>query len=109
MDSKWRHVLQWLKENGIHEVYDGSFGADICTYMHIQYLRSFDGRCDYKWYPVSLSYAQYFFKVIRKVARPMLAALNAFTCGEAPPGNDPAYVARSVTPYVQRDLHKKVS
>lgn len=38
MDGKWRHVLQWLKENNAHEIYDGSFGADICTYMHIKYL-----------------------------------------------------------------------
>lgn len=37
-DGYWRHVLQWLKDNGVHEVYDASFGADICTYMHIQYL-----------------------------------------------------------------------
>lgn len=44
MDSKWRHVLQWLKENGIHEVYDGSFGADICTYMHIRYLEHNPGK-----------------------------------------------------------------
>jgi len=40
MDGKWRHVLQWLKNNGAHEVYDGSFGADICTYLHIQYLKA---------------------------------------------------------------------
>lgn len=39
MDGKWRHVLKWLKDNGAHEVYDGSFGADICTYMHIEYLK----------------------------------------------------------------------
>lgn len=39
MDGKWRHVLQWLKDNGVHEIYDGSFGADICTYMHIEYLK----------------------------------------------------------------------
>ena len=38
-DGTWRHVLQWLKDLGVHEIYDGSFGADICTYMHIQYLR----------------------------------------------------------------------
>lgn len=43
MDGKWRHVLQWLKNNGIHEVYDGSFGADICTYMHIKYLEENPG------------------------------------------------------------------
>lgn len=44
MDGKWRHVLQWLKENGVHEVYDGSFGADICTYMHIEYLKKNPGK-----------------------------------------------------------------
>ena len=38
MDGRWRHVLQWLKDNNAHEIYDGSFGADICTYMHIKYL-----------------------------------------------------------------------
>ena len=44
MDSKWRHVLQWFKDNGIHEVYDGAFGADICTYMHIRYLEQNPGK-----------------------------------------------------------------
>ncbi len=39
MDGKWRHVLQWLKDSGAHEIYDGSFGADICTYMHVEYLK----------------------------------------------------------------------
>ena len=39
MDGTWRHVLQWFKEQGVHEIYDGSFGADICTYMHIEYLK----------------------------------------------------------------------
>lgn len=38
-DGYWRHVLQWLKDFGVHEIYDASFGADICTYMHIQYLK----------------------------------------------------------------------
>ncbi len=42
-DGYWRHVLQWLKDNGVHEVYDGSFGADICTYMHIKYLEQHPG------------------------------------------------------------------
>ncbi len=37
-DGTWRHVLQWLKNSGVKEVYDVSFGADICTYLHIQYL-----------------------------------------------------------------------
>lgn len=39
MDGTWRHVLQWFKEQGVHEIYDGAFGADICTYMHIQYFK----------------------------------------------------------------------
>lgn len=39
MDGYWRHALQWLKNHGVHEVYDASFGADICTYMHIEYLK----------------------------------------------------------------------
>lgn len=42
-DGYWRHVLQWLKDQGVHEIYDGSFGADICTYMHIQYLNQHPG------------------------------------------------------------------
>lgn len=44
MDGKWRHILQWLKDNGAHEIYDGAFGADICTYMHIEYLKRNPGR-----------------------------------------------------------------
>lgn len=39
LDGKWRHILKWLKDMGVHEVYDGSFGADICTYMHIEYMK----------------------------------------------------------------------
>ncbi len=39
MDGKWRHVLQWLKDMGVHEIYDASFGADICTYLHIEYVK----------------------------------------------------------------------
>ena len=42
-DGSWRHVLQWLKDNGVHEVYDGSFGADICTYLTIEYLKKHPG------------------------------------------------------------------
>lgn len=38
LDGRWRHILKWLKDMGVHEVYDGSFGADICTYMHIKYM-----------------------------------------------------------------------
>ena len=39
LDGRWRHILKWLKDMGVHEVYDGSFGADICTYMHIEYMK----------------------------------------------------------------------
>ena len=42
-DGYWRHVLKWLKSNGVHEIYDGAFGADICTYMHIEYLKQHPG------------------------------------------------------------------
>ena len=38
-DGSWRHVLQWLKDNGVNEVYDGAFGADISTYMNVEYLK----------------------------------------------------------------------
>lgn len=44
MDGTWRHTLQWFKENGVNEVYDGAFGADICTYMHIEYLKQNPGQ-----------------------------------------------------------------
>ena len=43
MDGTWRHVLQWFKDQGVHEIYDGAFGADICTYMHIKYLNQHKG------------------------------------------------------------------
>ena len=39
MDGKWRHVLKWLKEKGAREIYDVSFGADICTYLHLEYMK----------------------------------------------------------------------
>ncbi len=39
MDGRWRHVLQWLKQQGVREVYDVSFGADICTYLHLEYVK----------------------------------------------------------------------
>ncbi len=38
-EGRWRHVLQWLKEQGVKEVYDVSFGADICTYLHVEYVK----------------------------------------------------------------------
>lgn len=39
MDGSWRHVLQWFKDLGVKDIYDGAFGADICTFMHIEYLK----------------------------------------------------------------------
>ena len=42
-DGSWRHVLQWLKDNGVNEVYDGAFGADISTYMNVEYLKKNPG------------------------------------------------------------------
>lgn len=40
MDGEWRHVLQWLKDQGVVNIYDVSFGADICTYMHLKYVKA---------------------------------------------------------------------
>ena len=39
MKDKWEGILGWLKAAGAHEIYDVSFGADICTYMHLEYLK----------------------------------------------------------------------
>lgn len=39
MDGVWRHVLQWFKDQGVNEIYDASFGADICTYMHVEHVK----------------------------------------------------------------------
>lgn len=40
LDGKWRHVLQYLCNQGAKNVYDVSFGADICTYMHVAYMKA---------------------------------------------------------------------
>lgn len=37
-DGNWRHVLQWLRNQGVAGVYDVAFGADICTWAHLRYL-----------------------------------------------------------------------
>lgn len=42
-DGKWRHVLQWCRNQGVQKVYDVSFGADICTWAHIRYLKQHPG------------------------------------------------------------------
>ncbi len=38
-DGNWRHVLQWLRKQGIKKIYDVAYGADICTWAHIRYLQ----------------------------------------------------------------------
>lgn len=42
-DGNWRHVLQWIRNQGIEEIYDVSFGADICTWAHLRYLKKNPG------------------------------------------------------------------
>lgn len=37
-DGSWRHLLQWLKKQGVKQVYDVALGADICTWAHLRYL-----------------------------------------------------------------------
>lgn len=39
LKGRWQGILGWLKAQGVKEVYDVSFGADICTYMHLEYLK----------------------------------------------------------------------
>ncbi len=42
-DGNWRHVLQWLRNQGIKKIYDVGFGADICTWAHLRYLQAHPG------------------------------------------------------------------
>lgn len=42
-DGKWRHVLQWLRNQGVKNVYDVGFGADICTWAHLRFLQKHPG------------------------------------------------------------------
>lgn len=42
-DGKWRHVLQWLRNQGVKNVYDVGFGADICTWAHLRYFEKHPG------------------------------------------------------------------
>lgn len=39
-DGNWRHVLQWLRNQGGKAIYDVSYGADICTWAHLRYLEA---------------------------------------------------------------------
>lgn len=43
-DGNWRHALQWLSNQGVKEIYDVSFGADICTWAHLRYLQQNPGK-----------------------------------------------------------------
>ena len=36
--SRWRVLLGWLRDNSGAKIYDVAFGADICTFMHNQYM-----------------------------------------------------------------------
>lgn len=42
-DGNWRHVLQWIRNQGVKKIYDVSFGADICTWAHLRYLQENPG------------------------------------------------------------------
>lgn len=42
-DGNWRHALQWLRNQGIQKIYDVSYGADICTWAHLRYLKKHPG------------------------------------------------------------------
>lgn len=43
-DGNWRHALQWLLNHGIKQIYDVSFGADICTWAHLRYMEKNPGK-----------------------------------------------------------------
>ncbi|MBQ5334202.1 MAG: chemotaxis protein, partial [Oscillospiraceae bacterium] len=34
--NNWRQVLDFIRKMGADKIYDVSFGADICTYMHLK-------------------------------------------------------------------------
>ncbi len=38
-DGKWRQALEWLRSQGVKKVYDVGYGADICTWAHLRYLK----------------------------------------------------------------------
>lgn len=43
-DGCWRNVLEFLRNNGVKDIYDVSFGADICTWGHLRYLQKNPGK-----------------------------------------------------------------
>ena len=36
--SRWRVLLSWIREHSGAKIYDVGYGADICTFMHNQYM-----------------------------------------------------------------------
>lgn len=38
--SNWRKVLQWLRNSGVQYIFDVSLGADICTWAHLELIKS---------------------------------------------------------------------
>lgn len=43
-DGCWRNVLEFISGKGVKEIYDVSFGADICTWAHLRYLKENPGK-----------------------------------------------------------------
>ncbi len=37
--DNWKAVLKFLRKSGADKIYDVSFGADICTYMHLKAVK----------------------------------------------------------------------
>ena len=38
--SDWKRVLNWLRSMGVDKIYDVGFGADICTWAHVEYVKA---------------------------------------------------------------------
>ncbi|MDO5558225.1 MAG: [Fe-Fe] hydrogenase large subunit C-terminal domain-containing protein [Oscillospiraceae bacterium] len=39
-DTDWKKVLTWLRKNSEFKIYDASFGADICTWVHSRLMKN---------------------------------------------------------------------
>ena len=37
--DNWGRLLTWLRQQGVHKIYDVSLGADICTWGYIRYIQ----------------------------------------------------------------------
>lgn len=42
--NQWQNVLQWFRMQGVGQIYDVGFGADICTWAHHRLIKS--GKAD---------------------------------------------------------------